>query len=143
MGHCQGWKTGRTSSWERKWVSLCQADSLENRADSSMCTCTVLRWVAEGKIPWGFWPPGSSVSSDDGIWLKDGVRQHAWDELEMDDDEDGEEGSEDSESEEVSSEEGDTKARIMVALGESDDEDEEKPAVRGGNLGRFGALRIE
>lgn len=139
MGHCQGRKTGHTSSWERKWVSLCQLDALENCADSSTCTCIVLRWVAEGKIPWGFWPPGSLVPSDDGIWLKDGVRQHAWDELEMDDD--GEEGSEeqDSEMEELSSEEEDTKA----ASGESDDEDEEKPAVLGGNLGRFGALRIE
>ena len=35
-------------------VGICQLDSLENPADGSMCTRTVLRWVAEGKIPWGF-----------------------------------------------------------------------------------------
>ena len=114
-----------------------------------MCTCTVLRLVAEGKIPWGFWPPGSPVSGDDGIWLKDGMRQHAWDELEIED-RDEEEGSEeqDSEKEELSSEEEDTGARIRVASGESEEEEEEeeeeeKPAIRRGNLGRFGALSMD
>ncbi|KAF8560047.1 P-loop containing nucleoside triphosphate hydrolase protein [Imleria badia] len=114
------------------------------RPDIHRAGNAILRFVAEGKIPWGFWPPGSLVSGDDGIWLKDGVQQHAWDVLEMDEDRDEEEGSEeqDSEMEELSSEEEDTKARIDVAS-DDEDEDDEKPAVRGGNLGRFGALGIE
>ena len=123
-------------------MGICQLDSLENRADGSMCTCTVLRWVAEGKIPWGFWPPGGSVSADHGIWLKDGARQHAWDELEMDEEVDSEE--EVSEMEELPSEEEDTKSGIKVPTSDgSDDEDEERPAIRRGNPGRFGALMIE
>lgn len=114
-----------------------------------MSICTVLRLVAEGKIPWGFWPPGSSVSGDDGIWLKDGVQQHAWNGLDIDEDRDEEEGSEeqDSEMEELSNEEEDIGARIRVASGEPDDEDEdedeEEPVVHRGNLGRFEALGID
>lgn len=126
-------------------MSVCRLRSLGNRADSSVCIWTVLRLVAEGKIPWAFWPPGSLVSSDDGIWLKDGVRQYAWDELEMDEDRDEQDSEEqDSEMEELSSEEEDTMGGTKVGSDDEDvDEDEEKPAVHGGNLGRFGALRIE
>ncbi|KAG8219519.1 hypothetical protein J3R82DRAFT_469 [Butyriboletus roseoflavus] len=99
------------------------------RPDIHRAGNAILRLVAEGKIPWGFWPPGSLVSGDDGIWLRDGVRQHAWDELEIDEDRDEEEGSDeqDSEMEEMSSEAEDT--GIRVASGESDrgEEEEEKP----------------
>lgn len=95
--------------------------------------------VAEGKIPWGFWPPGGSVSGDDGIWLKDGVQQHAWDALEID-----EEGSGDQDSEMEAPRSSDEDSKF--ASGESDDDDggeEDKSSFRGGNLGRFGALRID
>lgn len=103
----------------------------------------VLRLVAEGKIPWAFWPPGSSISGGDGIWLKDGVQRDAWDE---DEDRDEEESDSEEEMEELSSEEGDTENRIKIENDESDEEDEDnedEEPVRGGNLGRFGALRIE
>lgn len=129
-------------------MGVCRLRTMGNRADSLVYIWTVLRLVAEGKIPWAFWPPGSLVSSDDGIWLKDGVQQYAWDELEMDEDRDEEDSEEqDSEREELSSEEEDTMGEMKVGSGGSDgedaDENEEKPAIRGGNLGRFGALRIE
>lgn len=109
-----------------------------------MCARTVLRLVAEGKIPWAFWPPGSSVSGDDGIWLKDGVQQ---DGLDIDEDRDDEEGSED-EMEELSNDEEDIETRIKIA-GEPEDEDEDEDDEGEdkfsfeGNLGRFGALRID
>ena len=125
----------------------CQMD--ENSVENSMCTCVVLRLVAEGKVPWAFWPPDSSVLGDDGIWLKDGVQQHAWDEPEDDEDrdEDKESGDEESEMEELSSDE-DIRVGVRVSSGESDDGGEEereegKALLRGGNLGRFGVLSID
>ena len=69
-----------------------------------ICACTVLGWIAEGKIPWGFWPPGGSVSTDHGVWLNDGAQRHACDELEMGEEKSG--GSDD------------------------EDDDDEKPAIR-------------
>jgi hypothetical protein len=127
-----------------------------------------LRLVAEGKIPWAFWPSGSPSSvidtnSDDGngIWLKDGVQTHgrALDEDDGDEEEDEEEESEEdgSEVDEASSGEEDTKARIRIRRAASDssdvdemDDDEEHNKAekyvtsgRRGNLGRFGALSID
>ncbi|KAG6380888.1 hypothetical protein JVT61DRAFT_5280 [Boletus reticuloceps] len=86
------------------------------RPDIHRAGNAILRLVAEGKIPWAFWPPGSSVSTDDGIWAKDGVQQHARDDLETDEEE------EENEMGELSSEAED----INAASGESDDEDEDE-----------------
>ncbi|KAF9225464.1 P-loop containing nucleoside triphosphate hydrolase protein [Gyrodon lividus] len=102
------------------------------------CGLVVLRLVAEGKIPWAFWPPGSPSSvidtdgeGGDGIWLKDGI-------------------------EEVSSGEEDMKARIRIKRAASDLSDAEEGEDEGGyreaekadigrrgNAGRFGALSID
>ncbi|KAH0838031.1 hypothetical protein J3R83DRAFT_6271 [Lanmaoa asiatica] len=94
------------------------------RPDIHRAGNAILRLVAEGKIPWGFWPPGSSVSGGDGIWLKDGVQQHTWDKLEVDEEDGTEE--QDSEMEELPSEEEDIGTGIRVASGESDGEDEDE-----------------
>ncbi|KAF8846043.1 hypothetical protein BDN67DRAFT_986436 [Paxillus ammoniavirescens] len=133
------------------------------RPDIHRAGNAILRLVAEGKIPWAFWPSGSPSSvidtnsnDGDGIWLKDGVQTHgrALDEDDGDEEEDEEEESEEdvSEIDEVSSGEEDTKPRIRMrraASASSEMEDEYKESEkyvtsgRRGNLGRFGALSID
>ncbi|KAF8445602.1 hypothetical protein L210DRAFT_3392554 [Boletus edulis BED1] len=91
----------------------------ENRFDRAMSICVVLRLVAEGKIPWAFWPPGSSVSTDDGIWARDGVQQHARDDLETDEEEESEMGELSSEAEDIkvaSSESDESRTRMRKSL---------------------------
>ena len=47
---------------------------------------TVLRALAEGRIHWAFWPPGSKLPEDDlGIWIPHDVEES---EAESDDQED-------------------------------------------------------
>ncbi|KIK96377.1 hypothetical protein PAXRUDRAFT_10847 [Paxillus rubicundulus Ve08.2h10] len=137
------------------------------RPDIHRAGNAILRLVAEGKIPWAFWPPGGPSSVADanaydgnGIWLKDGVQTHGWP-LDDDGDEEEDEGKESEEEGsdigKVSGEEEDMKtiSRIRKAASDSSDvdemehEEEHKEAEkyvtggRRGNLGRFGALSID
>ncbi|KAF9245794.1 P-loop containing nucleoside triphosphate hydrolase protein [Melanogaster broomeanus] len=139
----------RTQSDEPKWtandIMTAYAEkkgwvtAKAGRPDVHRAGNAILRLVAEGKIPWAFWPSGtpSSVidtSSDgDGIWLKNGVEQHGWDELQIDDsDGDGEE--------EATSDSSD----VDEMEDEEECEEKTKPVTRGrGSLGRFGALSID
>ncbi|KIJ22078.1 hypothetical protein PAXINDRAFT_105871 [Paxillus involutus ATCC 200175] len=112
------------------------------RPDIHRAGNAILRLVAEGKIPWAFWPSGSPSSvidtnSDDGngIWLKDGVQTHGRaldeDDADEEEDEDEETASDSSDVDEMEDEEEHNETEKHVTSG------------RRGNLGRFGALSID
>lgn len=87
--------------------------------------------MAEGKIRWAFWPPGtdlSKVDSDDGIWIAGDADEGADTDLESED------------------EEGDSKpdGEDHQEHTGSDISEEEDDGMEGIQLGgRFGALAVE
>ncbi|KAH7886108.1 P-loop containing nucleoside triphosphate hydrolase protein [Phlebopus sp. FC_14] len=107
------------------------------RPDVHRAGNAILRLVAEGKIPWAFWPPRgipvtiSTENDGDGIWLRDGTSQHEADEVELDDEESAEE------EEESGEEDSDVDSDTLV----DDEDEEEKPVIS--RVGRFGALSID
>jgi hypothetical protein len=98
----------------------------------------VLRALAEGRIGWAFWPPGTAIASvmmdvepGAGIWAPHVMVQDEGSEHESED-EDGEQPSISSESEEESEYE------------ESAEENDDNPPPGSGvGLGRFGALILD
>ena len=93
-----------------------------------------MRLVAEGKIPWAFWPEDTRVEdvitevsgqSDTGLWIPGGVHEVERKDAPSDESEDDEEGDVDAETENEES---------------SDAEDAE---TMPGGIGRFSALAIE
>jgi len=99
---------------------------------------TVLRALAEGRVRWAFWPPGTDLSmvggAGDGIWISDGD-----DTVGVYSESDGEEeveGDHGSESDEKDSQESD----YPDEEGEEEEEAESNEASVGG---RFGALALE
>lgn len=101
---------------------------------------TVLRGLAEGRIRWAFWPPGTDPSipgeAGDGIWIStDGdAAEH---DLESDGEEEGVEQDRASESDEEGSE------RDDLLDEEEEEEGEEEESNEAGIGGRFGALALE
>lgn len=89
----------------------------------------MLRALAEGRVRWGFWPPGSEPTRDgQGLWL-------------------GEWQSSDSEFDSGSlSEDSDPPTVVTVEAVESDDDedeiDDESPAVKLNNASFFAALSL-
>ena len=104
---------------------------------------TVLRALAEGRVPWAFWPPGTDRSklsaTGDGIWIRGndddaGVNSDSSDgeeEEDMEHDRESESGDEGSKEDDSADEEGE----------EEEEEEEESKGVTIG--GRFGALALE
>lgn len=95
----------------------------------------VLRALAEGRVAWGFWPPGTEKADSDGlgIWISgtDVVGSDEEIDPEGDSKESGGED-EDEESEDEESEDEDDE--------EEEGEDEDRQNV---GIGRFGALAID
>ena len=114
-------------------VTVCLA------AADSWCFETVLRALAEGRVRWGFWPPGTDTSvlseAGDGIWISSGDDAAGVD-SESDGEEEGGEQYRDSEPDEGGSQEGD-----FPDEEEEGEEDEESSKASFG--GRFGALALE
>ncbi|KIK49435.1 hypothetical protein CY34DRAFT_69273 [Suillus luteus UH-Slu-Lm8-n1] len=112
------------------------------RPDIHRAGNAILRLVAEGKIAWAFWPPGTDLtavgsSGGNGIWLTRDANHHSQ-EL----DEDDEEGSCDETDEvdstdEVSDEGGDEDGNLT---GEEEHQNAELKSVA---VGRFGVLAID
>lgn len=106
----------------------------------------VLRLVAEGKIAWAFWPPGTDLtavgsSGGNGIWLTRDADQHPQ-ELDDDDDDDDERGSGDETDEvdstdEVADEDGDEDENLTSEEGHQNAE------LKSVAVGRFGVLAID
>lgn len=102
----------------------------------------VLRLVAEGKIAWAFWPPGTDLttvgsSGGNGIWLKRDADQHP---QELDEDDEGGSGDETDEVEstdEVSDEDGDEDENLT---GEEEHQNADFKSIA---VGRFGVLAID
>lgn len=101
------------------------------RPDANRAADGMLRALAEGRVRWGFWPPGSEPTRDgQGLWL-------------------GEWQSSDSEFESGSlSEDSDPPTVVTVAAVESDDDeedeiDDESPAVKLNNASFFAALSLD
>jgi hypothetical protein len=93
--------------------------------------CLVLRYLAEGRIAWGFWPPGSTDpnAKGKGIWIED--RQTAYD-----DDEEEAKSVDGGDDEDSSNEDGDRDDGDSDEDGSSDEEasreeegDEDEKAV--------------
>jgi hypothetical protein len=106
------------------------------RSDIMRAGNALLRALADGKVSWGFWPPGTEherikAEGDgyDGIWI---TRE---DLEEVDEDSEAESEIEDDVDETATTEDGDSV--------EDDEEDEDEDEVPGLNAGRFGALSIE
>jgi len=101
---------------------------------STDCLSSVLRALAEGRLSWAFWPPGTSsdlvakesLETNGGIWISG--RDNADNESENENDSD-EEGGRDIQDEES--------PELLSDLGESE---EDFPAE---NIGRFSALQIK
>ena len=98
---------------------------------------TVLRALAEGRVRWAFWPPGTEPSilseAGDGIWIPSGD-----DTVGVDSESDGEEGVERdrvSESDEEGSQQDDSL--------DEEEEEEEADLNEASVGGRFGALALE
>lgn len=114
------------------------------RPDIHRAGNAILRLVAEGKIAWAFWPPGTDLtavgsSGGNGIWLTRDADQHP---QELDDDDGDERGSGDETDEvdstdEVSDEDGDEDENLT---GEEEHQNAELKSVA---VGRFGVLAID
>ncbi|KAG2022935.1 GTPase [Coprinopsis cinerea AmutBmut pab1-1] len=104
------------------------------RPDVHRAGNAILRALAEGRIHWAFWPPGSKLPEDDlGIWIPHDVEES---EAESDDQEDDNRAAaSDAESEAESAED----------EGETDEEEDAGESGAPGlnvGIGRFGALSI-
>lgn len=98
------------------------------RPDANRAADGIMRALAEGRVRWGFWPPGSEPSRDgQGLWLGE------W--QSSDSDFDSTFSSEDSEPPTV----------VSVEAVESDDEevDDETPAMKLNNASFFAALSLD
>lgn len=114
------------------------------RPDIHRAGNAILRLVAEGRIAWAFWPPGTDLtavgsSGGNGIWLTRDADQHP---QELDDDDGDERGSGDETDEvdstdEVSDEDGDEDENLT---GEEEHQNAELKSVA---VGRFGVLAID
>lgn len=104
-----------------------------------MLVYSVLRALAEGRVAWGFWPPGTEKPSEGlGIWIPGTEAAGTDGELTEPDDEPEEpEQSEEGEEEEDSEEEGEEDDEE-----DEDEEDDDGIEQRVGG-GRFGALAID
>ncbi|KAH7916432.1 P-loop containing nucleoside triphosphate hydrolase protein [Hygrophoropsis aurantiaca] len=134
---------------KKGWVTAKAGRPDVNRAGNA-----ILRFVAEGKVSWAFWPPGTDLGKIEeevgseagiGIWIPGGIRPEDDDEesdypqeetghddesnSDEDDSEDGSDGHEENEEQGVSedSEEGESEEEIVKSKG----------------VGRFGALAID
>jgi len=110
----------------KNWVTAKAGRPDINRAGNA-----ILRALAEGKIKWAFWPPGSSDAegTENGIWI-------SGDEAEDDSDQESEE---DGNIRRAGSDDGELKSDVSDS--ESLNDGEEKDGVTIG--GRFGALALE
>jgi len=103
----------------------------------------VLRLVAEGKIAWAFWPPGTDLttvgsSGSNGIWLTRDADQHA---QELDDDDGG--GSGDETDEVESPDEGNDEDDDEVGNPTSEEGGHEDADFKSVTVGRFGVLAMD
>lgn len=112
------------------------------RPDIHRAGNAILRLVAEGKIAWAFWPPGTDLmtvgsSEGNGIWLIRDADQHA---QELDEDDEGGSGDETDEVEnpdEGSDEDGDKDEHL------TDKEEHQDADFKSVTVGRFGVLAID
>ncbi|KAG2156633.1 P-loop containing nucleoside triphosphate hydrolase protein [Suillus bovinus] len=111
------------------------------RPDIHRAGNAILRLVAEGRIAWAFWPPGTDLttvgsSGGNGIWLIRDTDQHTQ-ELDEDDGGSGYETDEvespDEGSDEVSDEDGDA----------TSEEEHQDANFKSATVGRFGVLAID
>ena len=100
---------------------------------------TVLRALAEGRVRWAFWPPGTDPSkfseTGDGIWIRhddgDGVVNSE------------SEGEEEMEEDDIGSESGEEASGEEGFLDEEEEEEEAEESNDRRIVGRFGALALE
>ncbi|KAG2367789.1 hypothetical protein BDR07DRAFT_1271378 [Suillus spraguei] len=113
------------------------------RPDIHRAGNAILRLVAEGKIAWAFWPPGTDLttvgsSGGNGIWLIRDADQHA---QELDDEDDeggsGDETDEVESPDEGSDEDGDKDEHP------TDKEEHQDADFKSVTVGRFGVLAID
>ena len=131
LGHSQSRTSGRESGRECECVNVFEPRGGYRAVDRCHFE-TVLRALAEGRVLWAFWPPGTTSEASklsatgDGIWIRrddgdTGVNSDGdGEEEEMEHDRGSESGDEGSEGDDFSDEEGE------VTIG-----------------GRFGALELE
>ncbi|KAG2350795.1 P-loop containing nucleoside triphosphate hydrolase protein [Suillus weaverae] len=111
------------------------------RPDIHRAGNAILRLVAEGKITWAFWPPGTNLTTvgsggANGIWLKHAV-QHG---QELDEDDEGGSGDETDEDEspnEANHEDGDEDGNL------TSEEEHHDADFKSVTVGRFGVLVID
>jgi len=109
------------------------------RPDVNRAGNAVLRALAEGRVRWAFWPPGTDPSmlseAGDGIWISSGDGYSAGVDSESDGEKEGIEQDHGSESGEEGSQEDDFPG--------DDDDEEEAELNEVGVGGRFGALALQ
>jgi ribosome biogenesis GTPase A len=113
------------------------------RPDIHRAGNAILRLVAEGKIAWAFWPPGTDLttvgsSGSNGIWLTRDADQHA---QELDDDDGG--GSGDETDEVESPDEGNDEDDDEVGSPTSEEAEHEDADFKSVTVGRFGVLAMD
>ncbi|KAH7927290.1 P-loop containing nucleoside triphosphate hydrolase protein [Leucogyrophana mollusca] len=129
---------------KKGWVTAKAGRPDVNRAGNA-----ILRFVAEGKVSWAFWPPGTDLAmveaegggeKGNGIWISGGVQhQDVDDESEEDDDERTQSGEE-----EGDGEEGEASRSENSESGDGDEDDNASEEVaKPSGMGRFGALAID
>ncbi|KAG1885485.1 P-loop containing nucleoside triphosphate hydrolase protein [Suillus subluteus] len=123
---------------KKGWVTAKAGRPDIHRAGNAM-----LRLVAEGKIAWAFWPPGTDLttvgsSGGNGIWLIRDADQHA---QELDEDDEGGSGDETDEVEsldEGNDEDGDKDENLT-----GEEEEHQDADFKSVTVGRFGVLAID
>ncbi|KAG1864743.1 P-loop containing nucleoside triphosphate hydrolase protein [Suillus subalutaceus] len=123
---------------KKGWVTAKAGRPDIHRAGNAM-----LRLVAEGKIAWAFWPPGTDLttvgsSGGNGIWLIRDADQHA---QELDEDDEGGSGDETDEVEspdEGNDDDGDKDENLT-----GEEEEHQDADFKSVTVGRFGVLAID
>ncbi|KAG6814126.1 hypothetical protein H0H92_002121 [Tricholoma furcatifolium] len=120
----------------KKWVT-----AKAGRPDTHRAGNAILRALAEGRIAWAFWPPGTdpktiAANVDErgtGIWIPGGSAS-VEDDTESDDDTSGETSDEDEKS---------TDTAESEEIVDEEDSDSDSVSVAKAPISRFGALEIE
>ncbi|CAK5264510.1 unnamed protein product [Mycena citricolor] len=132
---------------EKQWTAMDILTSYANlkgwvtakggRPDVHRAGNAILRALAEGRVPWAFWPPGASHPQNDGgsgIWIPSGSEEE-----DSEDDEESQEEESERESDAGTGSEGGIQTEPEESTEEQSDEDQ--PLSKPGG-GRFGALQI-